>query len=130
MEIFIMYILGFFKPEIPSNMYLFQAGYNNTNPSYIKLMENIKSEKFIFPQNLNGAERGTYEYFIYDGNLYSLESSTNTVTLIDSGNWTHIAGSTGYDLGVGHRTVGFGIKSGRLFKISENALTADGWQSG
>lgn len=114
-----MYILGFFKPEIPSNMYLFQA---DTNPSYVKLMENIKSEKFIFPQNLNGAERGTYEYFIYDGNLYSLESSTNTVTLIDSGNWTHIAGSTGYDLGVGHRTVGFGIKSGRLFKISENTI--------
>lgn len=117
-----MYVLGFIKPETPSNMYLFHAEYNNTNPSYVKLMENIKSEKFIFPQNLNGIERGTYEYFIYDGNLYSLESSSNTVTLIDSGNWTHIAGSTGCDLGNGHRTVGFGIKSGRLFKIYENVI--------
>ena len=110
-----MYVLGFIKPETPSNMYLFHAEYNNTNPSYVKLMEKVKSEKFIFPQNLSGAERGTYEYFIYDGNLYSLESSSNQITLIDSGNWTHVAGSTGNDLGNGHRTVGFGIKSGRVF---------------
>lgn len=117
-----MYVLGFIKPETPSNMYLFHSELDYSTPSYIQLMENVKSEKFIFPQMLNGIERGTYEYFIYDGNLYSLESSSNTITLIDSGNWTHIAGCTGNDLGNSHRSIGFGIKSGRLFKISENTI--------
>ena len=61
-------------------MYLFRAEYNNTNPLYVKLMENIKSEKIIFPQNLNGIEYGTYEYFIYDGNLYCNIFSSNCKT--------------------------------------------------
>lgn len=117
-----MYILGFIRPEVPSNLYLFHAQSDYEAPTYTRLMENVKSNKFVFPQMLDGIERGTYEYFIHDGNLYSIESSSNNVTLINSGNWTHIAGSTGHDLGGDTKTIAFGIKSGQLFKISENAI--------